>query len=79
MSKAFANPRIFAAASLLFVGATLFNLSANASPASIESGKKLVVSPSYVAPEPKLNVGPTFPPSPWDDEPSVDGSAARGM
>jgi len=68
MSNTFANPKIFAAACLLFVGATLFNLSADAFPVGIESGKKLVVSPSHAAPEPKLNVGPTFPPSPWDDD-----------
>jgi hypothetical protein len=75
MSKAFANPRIFVATCLLFVGATVFNLTANASVSSEVSGKGLRVVPNVSVSEPVLKVGPTFPPSPWDDDaPSVTAS-----
>ena len=69
MSKALANPKIFGAACLLFVGATLFNATVNASPS--EEGLGLRNAPSSLS-APVLQVGPTIPPSPWDDDaPSV--------
>ena len=69
MSKALANPKIFGAACLLFVGATLFNATVNASPS--EEGLGLRNTPSSLS-APVLEVGPTIPPSPWDDDaPSV--------
>ena len=68
MSKALANPKIFGAACLLFAGATLFNATGNASTA--REGLGLRIAPPAVS-APVLEVGPTIPPSPWDDEPSV--------
>ena len=68
MSKAIANPKIFAATCLLFAGATLFNLNANANGAGA-SGIGLRTPERISAPV--LEVGPTIPPSPWDDAPSV--------
>ena len=68
MSKAIANPRIFAATCLLFAGATLFNVTANANGAGA-SGIGLRTPERISAPV--LEVGPTIPPSPWDDAPSV--------
>jgi len=64
MSKAFANTKLFGAAAILFAAATIFNASMNAS-----------VTPAGIKGEPVLKVGPTFPPSPWDDDaPSVTAS-----
>lgn len=72
MSKALANPKIFAAACLVFAGATLFNATMNASPAQDGLGLRNV--PSSLS-APVLEVGPTIPPSPWDDDaPSVASS-----
>ena len=68
MSKALANPRIFGAACLLFAGATLFNATVNASPAREGVGRWN--APSSLS-APVLEVGPTIPPSPWDDEPTI--------
>jgi len=69
MSNALANPKIFAAACLLFAGATLFNVTMNASPA--QEGIGLRNLPSSLS-APVLEVGPNIPPSPWDDDaPSV--------
>ncbi len=70
MSKALANPKIFGAACLLFVGATLFNATINAS--TPREGLGVRSAPSSLS-APVLEVGPTIPPSPWDDEPSVAG------
>jgi len=70
MSKLFANPKIFGAACLIFVGATLFNASANAS--SNANGMSLKAAPTTYS-EPVLQVGPTIPPNPWDDEPAPAG------
>jgi len=64
MSKAIANPKIFAATCLLFAGATLFNVTANA---TSNVGPR---TPEGVS-VPVLEVGPTIPPSPWDDAPPV--------
>ena len=66
MSKAFANTKLFAAATILFAAATLFNVNMNASTASSD-GIGLKLTPVKAA-EPVLQVGPTFPPSPWDDD-----------
>ena len=68
MTKAIANPKFFAAACLLFAGATLFNATMNASPTQECLG--LRNAPCAIS-TPVLEVGPTIPPSPWDDEPSV--------
>ncbi len=68
MSNIFANPKFFAAACLLFAGATFFNATVNASPG--EEGLGVRNAPSSLS-APVLEVGPTIPPSPWDDEPVV--------
>ena len=68
MTKAIANPRFFAATCLLFAGATIFNATVNASPT--QEGLGLRIAPPAVS-APVLEVGPTIPPSPLDDEPSV--------
>ena len=60
MSKAFANPKIFAAVCLIFAGATFFNVSANAS--SDMNGMSLRAVPQVSAPV--QEVGPTIPPNP---------------
>ncbi|MEO8128961.1 MAG: hypothetical protein ABJF23_23840 [Bryobacteraceae bacterium] len=65
MSKTLANPKIFAAACILFAGATLFNVTMNASPAT--EGRGLRNLPTSLS-APVLEVGPTIPPSPWDDD-----------
>ena len=65
MSNIFANPKFFGAACLLFVGATLFNATMNASPSQEGLGLRNAV-PALSAPV--LEVGPTIPPSPWDDD-----------
>ena len=71
MTRLFANPQIFGAACLLFAGATLFNATAGAS--TQQDGLGLRNAPSLSAPV--LEVGPTIPPSPWDDDaPSIAGS-----
>ncbi|MEO8128959.1 MAG: hypothetical protein ABJF23_23850 [Bryobacteraceae bacterium] len=72
MSKTLANPRFFGAACLLFAGATLFNATMNASPS--QEGSGLRNAPSSLS-APILEVGPTIPPSPWDDDaPSLSAS-----
>ena len=72
MSNIFANPKFFGAACLLFAGATLFNATMNASP--LQEGLGLRNAPSSLS-EPVTKIGPTIPPSPWDDDaPSVAGS-----
>jgi hypothetical protein len=63
MTKAFSNPKIFGAACLLFAGATLFNMTANAS--SNANGMSLKATPAKVL-APVLEVGPTIPPNPWE-------------
>ena len=68
MSKALANPKIFGAACLLFVGATLFNVTAKASTAEQGLGLPSVTSALSA---PVLGIGPTLPPSPWDDDSPV--------
>src|SRR4051794_41795525 len=75
MSKAFANPKIFAAVCLIFAGATIFNVSANAS--SDIKGMSLKAVPQVSAPVEE--VGPTIPPNPWEHEmpPSGGGSSSR--
>ena len=72
MSKAFANTKVFAASAILFAVATLFNATMNASPS--QEGVGLRNAPSSLS-APVLEVGPTLPPSPWDDDaPSVASS-----
>jgi len=72
MSKILANPRIFGAACLLFAGATLFSATMNASPS--QERLRLRNVPSSLS-APVLEVGPTIPPSPWDDDaPSIAGN-----
>jgi len=68
MTKAFANPKVLAATCLLFAGATLFNVTVNASTPAEGLGLRSV--PTSLS-APVLEVGPTIPPSPWDDAPSV--------
>ncbi|MEO8128960.1 MAG: hypothetical protein ABJF23_23845 [Bryobacteraceae bacterium] len=69
MTNLLENPRFFGAACLLFVGATLFNATMNAAPS--QQGSGLRNAPSAVS-VPVLKIGPTIPPSPWDDDaPSV--------
>jgi len=72
MSKAIANPKIFAASCLLFAGATLFNVTANATSNANGAGASGIGlrTPERIS-APVLEVGPTIPPSPWDDAPSV--------
>lgn len=65
MSKAFANTKLFGAVAILFAVATIFNVNMNASSAGSD-GIGLKVTPRVA--EPVLKVGPTFPPSPWDDD-----------
>jgi hypothetical protein len=73
MSQVFANTKLFGAAAILFAVATIFNVNMNAS-ASSSDAIGLKVAPAMAA-EPVLQVGPTFPPSPWDDDaPSVAAS-----
>ena len=74
MAKTLSNPRLFAAACLLFAGATFFNATASASSTTKTHGTTLSVSPAK-APAPVGKIGPTIPPSPWDDSPSVSVSS----
>jgi hypothetical protein len=75
MSKALANPKIFGAACLLFAAATLFNVSANAS-SSTATGMSLKAPISQS--DTVLEVGPTIPPNPWeDDAPSVSSASSK--
>jgi hypothetical protein len=75
MSKAFANTKLFAAAAMLFAVATIFNASMNASPS--QEGRGLRITPSKIE-APVLEVGPTIPPNPWeDDAPSAVRSASK--
>ena len=72
MSKLFANTKLFAATAILFAAATIFNVNVNASTASSDGiGLKVVATQ---AAEPVLQVGPTFPPSPWDDDTPTDSA-----
>ncbi|MEP6538395.1 MAG: hypothetical protein ABJF23_23855 [Bryobacteraceae bacterium] len=79
MPKAIANPKIFAAACVLFAVATLFNVNAHAGSQGDEiraSGIGLRAPEQISAPV--LEVGPTIPPSPWDDDaPSLVASGKR--
>ena len=68
MSKTFANTKVFAASAILFAIATLFNASVNGSTSQEGLGLRSAPAPLSV---PVLEVGPTIPPSPWDDEPTV--------
>ena len=78
MSKAFANTKFFAAATILFAVATIFNANMSASSTTPE-GLGLRKAPSTTS-EPVLEVGPTIPPNPWeDDAPSVSDSASSRM
>ena len=72
MSRLLANPKIFGAACLLFAGATLFNATASAS--TPHQGLGLRSAPSSLSVS-VVELGPTIPPSPWDDDaPSVASS-----
>ena len=73
MSKAFANTKVFAASAILFAVATLFNATMNASPS--QQGLGLRSAPSSVS---VVELGPTIPPSPWDD-PSTLSVASRKL
>ena len=71
MSKAIANPKMFAAICLVFVGATIFNATAASDSNSPGASGMGLRSPEQIS-APVLEVGPTIPPSPWDDDaPSV--------
>jgi hypothetical protein len=79
MSKAFANTKLFAAATILFAVATIFNANMNASSTSGREGLGLRNAPSTLS-EPVLEVGPTIPPNPWeDDAPAPAGSGSSRM
>ena len=72
MSKAFANTKVFAASAILFAVATLFNATMNASPSQQGLGLRSVPSSLSMS---VVELGPTIPPSPWDDDaPSVASS-----
>ena len=72
MSNAFANTKVFAASAILFAVATLFNATANAS--TPQQGLGLRSAPSLFSVS-VVELGPTIPPSPWDDDaPSVASS-----
>ena len=72
MSKTFANTKVFAASAILFAVATLFNATMNGS--TSQEGLGLRSAPAPLS-APVLEVGPTIPPSPWDDDaPSVASS-----
>jgi hypothetical protein len=66
MSKAFANTKLFAAATILFAAATIFNATVSAS--STSGGTALKIAPASTVSEPVVKLGPTLPPSPWDDQ-----------
>ena len=67
MSKALANPKLFAAAALLFAVASFANLSVEPN-TEFNSATK---SPMRVEPaRPELKASPTIPPSPWDPPPT---------
>ena len=77
MTKAFANTKVFAASAILFAAATLFNANMSASSTSRE-GFGLRNAPATLS-EPVIQVGPTIPPNPWeDDAPStLDGGSLQ--
>lgn len=69
MSKVLENSKFFAATVILFAAATLFNANLNGSTKQEDLGLRGV--PATLS-APVLEVGPTIPPSPWDDDaPSV--------
>ena len=68
MSKAFANTKVFAASTILFAVATLFNVTQNGLPSQGDLGLPSVTSALSA---PVLGIGPTLPPSPWDDDSPV--------
>jgi hypothetical protein len=74
MTKAFTNPKVFAAACLLFAGATMFNVTANAS--SNASGMSLNATPAKIS-APVLEVGPTIPPNPWEGVAPASSASGR--
>jgi len=72
VSKVLVNTKLFAASAILFAAATFFNASLNGSVAPEGLGLRGV--PATLS-APVLEVGPTIPPSPWDDDaPSVASS-----
>ena len=72
MFKAFANTKVFAASAILFAVATLFNATASAS--TPRQGLGLQSAPSSLSVS-VVELGPTIPPSPWDDDaPSIASS-----
>ena len=78
MSKTFANTKLFAAATILFAVATLFNANMNASSPSKGNFSLRNIAPKTAAPT--LEVGPTIPPNPWeDDAPSVVKSSSAKL
>ena len=72
MSKAFANTKVFAASAILFAVATLFNATMNASPS--QQGLGLRSAPSSVS---VVELGPTIPPSPWDDPSTLSVASSK--
>ena len=63
MSKAFASPKFFAAATILFAAATIFNATVSAS--SPSTGMALRIAPAVTVSEPVVKLGPTLPPDTW--------------
>ena len=74
MSKAFANTKVFAASAILFAVATLFNATMNASPS--QQGLGLRNAPSSLSMS-VVELGPTIPPSPWDDPSTVSVASSK--
>ena len=74
MSKVLANPKIFGAACLLFAGATLFNATVNAS--TPRQGLGLQSAPSSLSVS-VVELGPTIPPSPWDDPSTLSIASSK--
>jgi hypothetical protein len=74
MSKAFGNTKLFAAATILFAAATIFNATVSAS--STSGGTALKIAPAATVSEPVVKLGPTLPPSPWDDDASSGGGSS---
>ena len=74
MSKILANPKIFGTACLLFAGATLFNATVNASPSQQGLGLRSVPSSLSMS---VVELGPTIPPSPWDDPSTLSVASSK--
>ena len=68
MSKALANPKLFAAAGLLFAVATIVNATAASTCPYGNSG--LSLSPAEKIAPAETKSSPTIPPDPWTNPPT---------